>query len=71
MSVAEPARCYIEQPREVTERFLDAATLSAFLSDAGLAIEQQFGDWDRRPLRDTSPEIITMARRSVSLVRKF
>ncbi|MFZ0658050.1 MAG: methyltransferase domain-containing protein [Candidatus Binataceae bacterium] len=46
-----------------TLRFPDADTLSAFLSDAGLAIEEQFGDWDRRPLADTSPEIITIARR--------
>jgi ubiquinone/menaquinone biosynthesis C-methylase UbiE len=44
-------------------RFLDAETLSAFLSGAGLAIEEQFGDWTRRPLTATSPEIITIARR--------
>lgn len=44
-------------------RFLDAASLSAFLSGAGLTIEEQFGDWDRQPLTDTSPEIITIARR--------
>ena len=47
-----------------TLRFLDADSLSTFLCDAGLAIEQQFGDWDRRPLIDTSPEIITIARRA-------
>jgi len=44
-------------------RFLDAASLSAFLSGAGLMIEEQFGDWDRRPPTDTTPEIITIARR--------
>ena len=44
-------------------RFLDAEALSAFLSGAGLAIEERFGDWTRRPLTDTSPEIITIARR--------
>ena len=44
-----------------TLRFLDTDSLSAFLSGAGLAIEEQFGDWDRRPLTDTSPEIITIA----------
>ena len=44
-------------------RFLDAESLSSFLSDAGLAIEEQFGDWERQPLTDTSPEIITIARR--------
>jgi SAM-dependent methyltransferase len=46
-----------------TLRFLDANTLSWFLSGAGLAIEEQFGDWTRQPLTDTSPEIITIARR--------
>jgi ubiquinone/menaquinone biosynthesis C-methylase UbiE len=44
-------------------RFLDADTLSAFLTGAGLIIEEQFGDWDRTPLTDTSPEIITIARK--------
>ena len=46
-----------------TLRFLDMEALSSFLSGAGLAIEQQFGDWDRSPLTVTSPEIITIARR--------
>ena len=46
-----------------TLRFLDADSLSSFLSDARLIIEDQFGDWDRQPLTDTSPEIITVARR--------
>ena len=44
-------------------RFLDVDALSTFLSDAGLAIEEQLGDWDRSPLTETSPEIITFARR--------
>jgi SAM-dependent methyltransferase len=47
-----------------TLRFLGADSLSMFLSDAGLTIEEQFGDWGRQPLSDTSPEIITIARRS-------
>jgi SAM-dependent methyltransferase len=46
-----------------TLRFLAADSLASFLSDAGLAIEEQFGDWARHPLTDTSPEIITIARR--------
>jgi SAM-dependent methyltransferase len=46
-----------------TLRFLDAGSLSRFLADAGLKIEEQFGDWDRQPLTATSPEIITLARR--------
>ena len=45
-------------------RFVDAASLSSFLSDAGLTIEEQFGDWSRSPLTDASPEIITIARRA-------
>jgi SAM-dependent methyltransferase len=47
-----------------TLRFLDANSLSSFLSAAGLAIDDQFGDWDRQPLTATSPEIITIARRA-------
>lgn len=46
-----------------TLRFLDAASLAAFVSGADLTIEKQFGDWARDPLTDTSPEIITIARR--------
>ena len=45
-----------------TLRFLDRDALAAFLSDAGFAIEQQFGDWERQPLTPTSPEIITIAK---------
>ena len=54
-----------DQPRlsRSTLRFLDAEAIRSWLSDAGLAIEEQFGDWDRRPLTDSSPEIITIARR--------
>jgi hypothetical protein len=29
-----------------------------------MAIEQQFGDWGGEPLGETSPEIITIARRA-------
>ncbi len=45
-----------------TLRFLGADPLSLFLTDAGLTIEEQFGDWDRQPFTDSSPEIITVAR---------
>jgi SAM-dependent methyltransferase len=44
-------------------RFVEREALSAFLSGAGLAIEEQFGDWSRQPLTDTSPEIITVSRK--------
>jgi SAM-dependent methyltransferase len=55
-----------DRPRlsQSTLRFLDAASLSAFLSDAGLAIEEQFGDWDGSPLTHGGPEIITIARQA-------
>jgi hypothetical protein len=49
--------------RQSTLRFLDVARLSEELSAAGLVIEEQFGDWDRCPLDETSPEIITSVRR--------
>lgn len=47
-----------------TLRFLEVDALSSFLSNAGLAIEEQFGDWDRQPITDSSLEIITIARRA-------
>jgi hypothetical protein len=34
-----------------------------FLDDAGFAVEEQFGDWQRGPLTGTSEEIVTIARR--------
>ena len=45
-----------------TLRFPGQGLLAGFLRDAGLAIEEQYGDWDRSPVTDTSPEIITVAR---------
>ncbi|MGW2032477.1 class I SAM-dependent methyltransferase [Streptomyces argyrophylli] len=45
-------------------RFLDADTLDTFLAEAGLAVTEQYGDWSRGPLTDTSPEIVTVARRA-------
>jgi ubiquinone/menaquinone biosynthesis C-methylase UbiE len=49
--------------RALVDDFLDPNALSSFLADAGLAIEEQFGDWTRAPLTGASPEIITIARR--------
>lgn len=46
-----------------TLRFLDPGEVAAFLAEAGLVIETQYGDWDHQPLTDASPEIITIARR--------
>jgi SAM-dependent methyltransferase len=51
------------QLSQSTLRFLDAAALTTFLSDASLTIEEQYGDWNRQPLTDASPEIIVIARR--------
>jgi len=47
-----------------TLRFLHADALSMLLADAGLTVVEQFGNWDARPLSDTSPEIITITQRS-------
>jgi SAM-dependent methyltransferase len=43
-------------------RFLDVAPLAAFLSEAGLRIVAQYGDWNRGPVTSTSREIIMIAR---------
>jgi hypothetical protein len=45
-------------------RFVDPHALASFLIDAGLMIEEQFGDWTREPLTHTSPGTITIARRA-------
>lgn len=52
------------QTSRSTLRFLGAEELSSFLSEAGLTVAAQYGDWDRRRLTDDSPEIITVAVRS-------
>lgn len=43
-------------------RFLDAPGVARFLAEAGFVLEEQFGDFDRRPLTPASPEIVTVAR---------
>ena len=43
-------------------RFLGADALAGFLAGAGLAIVEQYGDWDRSALAPGSPEIITIAK---------
>jgi len=47
---------------ESTLRFLDVDSLSAFLNEAGLVVDEQYGYWDRSPVTASSPEIITLAR---------
>ena len=53
-----------DEPRvsRSTLRFVDEDELAGFLSEAGFAVDEQFGDWDGSALTDTSPEIITIAR---------
>ncbi|MEO6085107.1 MAG: class I SAM-dependent methyltransferase [Umezawaea sp.] len=46
-----------------TLRFLDVDGLAGFLAGAGLAVVEQYGDWDRSPVAEASPEIITVAGR--------
>ncbi|MFD3444695.1 class I SAM-dependent methyltransferase [Microbacteriaceae bacterium 4G12] len=43
-------------------RFRTPAELEASLADAGFAIEETFGGWDRRPFEADSAEIILVAR---------
>ena len=55
-----------ERPRvsTATLRFLDPQRLGAFLTEAGLTVVQQYGDWGRGPVTPASPEIITVVRRA-------
>ncbi|MEU3272995.1 methyltransferase domain-containing protein [Saccharomonospora sp. NPDC006951] len=46
-----------------TLRFLDADSLSGFLAEAGLTVEQQYGDWEGGPVTETGIEIVTVAGR--------
>ena len=47
-----------------TLRFLEPEALSRLLSECGLMIDAQFGDWKRGPFTAASREIITIARRN-------
>lgn len=44
-------------------RFLPPDELVAFLHEAGFAVEEEFGDWDRGPITDSSEEVIVIALR--------
>lgn len=44
-------------------RFWDADALDGLLAGAGLRVVERYGDWARGPLTDSSPEIVTVARR--------
>ena len=54
------------QYSESTLRFLDVPSLNGFVADAGLVVDEQYGYWDRTPVTDTSPEIITIVRRPLT-----
>ena len=47
-----------------TLRLFDVNELASCLTEAGLTIEEQYGDFEHRPLRDESMEIVTVIRRS-------
>lgn len=47
-----------------TLRFVEVETLARLLSECGLSIDAQFGDWQRGPFTAASREIITVARRN-------
>ncbi|MEQ4205324.1 methyltransferase domain-containing protein [Actinopolymorpha sp. B17G11] len=42
-------------------RFVEVDELDEFLSEAGLAVMERYGLWDRRPFTEQLPEIITIA----------
>ncbi len=46
-----------------TLRFLSRIELDHFLGGAGLQVETYYGDWQRGPLTEDSPEIVCLARR--------
>jgi SAM-dependent methyltransferase len=46
-----------------TLRFLSSEEIHGFVEQAGLAVEAQYGNWDRSSLTASSPEIITDVRR--------
>jgi SAM-dependent methyltransferase len=44
-----------------TLRFIDPERLRTLLEEAGFRIDGWFGDWDRTPVSDSSPEVIVVA----------
>ncbi len=44
-----------------TLRFLSEDRLDQLLSETGFKVVERYGDWDRSPLTEKSPEIITIA----------
>jgi len=52
----------LPQVSRSTLRFLDPAAVRALLAEAGMGVEQQFGDFDGRPFAPDGAEIVTFAR---------
>jgi ubiquinone/menaquinone biosynthesis C-methylase UbiE len=44
-------------------RFVPPDQLRAFLADAGFTVEDRYGDWQRGPVTEASPEVIVIAHR--------
>ena len=61
-STYEGVRWDSPQVTTSTLRFLDTHGLRSFLAEAGLMIEEQYGDWGRGQVTQASPELITVAR---------
>lgn len=61
-STFEGVRWTHPQVTTSTLRFLDPPALEKFLTEAGLVVEEQYGDWGRSPVTQASPELITVAR---------
>ncbi len=54
------------QVETATLRFLPRIELDRFLAEAGMRVETYYGDWERGPLTEQSPEIVAVARRSAA-----
>lgn len=61
-SVVRPRRAGPVRCGRSTLRFIDAEHLRALLTEAGFTVEGWYGDWDRREVDATSPEIVVVAR---------
>ena len=49
--------------RRLTFSWLDTDQMRAILEEAGFVIEHAYGYYDRRPLKDASPEQVWVARK--------
>jgi len=61
-SVARRLRTGSRRTSRATLRFVDPDRLREHLAATGFAVEGWYGDWDRSPVTDDSPEIVVLAR---------